>query len=62
MKRSTAMMCALLLVAFFLAGVATAQETGKMMTATGVVASVDPQGTAITISWKVGQEHWMWGQ
>jgi len=56
MKRSTAMMCALLLVAFFLAGVATAQETGKMMTATGVVASVDPQGTAITISLKVGEE------
>jgi Cu/Ag efflux protein CusF len=29
---------------------------GKMETATGVVTSVDPQGTAITITWKVGNE------
>ena len=45
-----------LLVAFFPVSVATAQEAGKMETATGVVTSVDQQGTAITISWKVGKE------
>lgn len=56
MKRSIAMTCVFLLVALFLAGVATAQETGKMETATGVVTSVAPQGTAITIDWKVGNE------
>jgi Cu/Ag efflux protein CusF len=56
MKRSVVMTCILLLVAFFLAGVAAAQEMGKMETATGVVTSVDPQGTAITILWKVANE------
>ena len=56
MKRSVAMMCLFLLTAFFLASVATAQETGKMETATGAVTSVNPQGAAITISWKVGNE------
>ncbi|HUJ90793.1 MAG TPA: hypothetical protein VLX12_11385 [Syntrophorhabdales bacterium] len=56
MKRSVAMACVLLLVAFFMASVVTAQEMGKMQTATGEVTSVDPQGTAITISWNVGKE------
>ncbi len=56
MKRSVVMACVLLLVAFFMATMATAREMGKMETATGQVTSVDPQGTAITISWKVGKE------
>jgi len=56
MKRSVVMTWVLLLVAFFLASMVTAQEMGKMQTATGEVTSVDPQGTAITISWKVGKE------
>jgi len=56
MKRSVAITCVFLVVVFFLACVATAQEMGKMETATGVVTSVDPQGTAITITWKVGNE------
>ena len=56
MKRSAVMTCVLLLVACFLAGVVTAQEMGKMQTATGEVTSVDPQGTAITIYWNVGKE------
>ena len=56
MKRSVVMACVMLLVAFFLASVVTGQEMGKMQTATGKIISVDPQGTAITISWKVGKE------
>ncbi len=56
MKQSVAMACVLLLVAFFTVSVVMAQEMGKMETATGEVTSVDPQGTAITISWKVGKE------
>jgi hypothetical protein len=50
MKRSVGMTCVLLLVAFFLASVATAQEMGKVQTATGEVTFGDPQGMAITIS------------
>ena len=56
MKRSAATMCLFLLAAFFLAGIAIAQEMGKMETATGEVTSVDPQGAAITITWKVGNQ------
>ena len=50
------MACVLLVVVVFLAGVVTAQEMGKMQTATGEVTSIDPQGTAITVSWKVGKQ------
>jgi Cu/Ag efflux protein CusF len=56
MKRSVVTTCVLFLVLFVLASFVTAQETGKMQTATGEVTSVDPQGAAITISWKVGTE------
>lgn len=50
MKRTVLMMSGTLLVVFFLANVAMAEETGKMETAIGEVTSVDPQGTAITFS------------
>jgi len=41
MKRSVLMMSGTLLVVFFLASVAMAEETGKMETAIGEVTSVD---------------------
>ena len=56
MKRSVVMACVMVLAACFLASAASAQEMGKMETATGKVTSIDPQGAAITISWKVGEK------
>ncbi len=54
MKRSVFVMVMLLIACFLIAGVAIAGEKEKMETATGKVTSVDPQGTAITISVKAG--------
>ena len=56
MKRSVAMACVLAMAAFLVTGVIFAEETAKMETATGRVTSIDPQGKAITISEKVGNE------
>jgi hypothetical protein len=56
MKKSITMILVAALLSFFLAGVATAEEKGKMESATGKVTSIDPQGKAITISAKVGKE------
>ena len=56
MKRSVVMACVLLLVTFIAVGPVRGAEEGEMQTATGQVTSIDPQGKAITISEKVGDE------
>jgi len=59
MKKSVFVVLALLIGSMMIASItltSAAEEKGKMMTATGKVMSVDPQGTAITISAKTGKQ------
>jgi hypothetical protein len=55
MKKSVMIICAMTLISFFLAGAAMAADMGKTRTATGKVTSVDPQGTALTITTGAGK-------
>ncbi len=56
MKRSVLLVLVAAVISVFLVTVVMAAESGKMETATGKVASIDPEGKAITISAKVGNE------
>ena len=59
MKKSLPVILALLIGTMMIINITVAsavEEMGKMMTATGKVTSVDPQGTAITISAKAGKQ------
>jgi len=52
-------MYVLLITSFLTVGILAAEDTGKMVTATGKVTSVDPEGKAITISVKTGSSEMM---
>jgi Cu/Ag efflux protein CusF len=59
MKRSVFLMVGLLIACFLMVGISVAGEKEKMVTATGKVTSVDPQGIAITISVNAGGDGMM---